>query len=143
MGIHTEEELVSPQRESPKIRKLGECLLLRGFTELQECISRKMLAESAGWKSCRAAWRLARMVISEWDGRECVCMRTCGSPCPCVLCGGSCRQLLRKLPDNNKTWHESPGTEGQRRWQKMRCRLVILEAGVWGRQMPHSYLPDP
>lgn len=73
MGIYTE-ELVSSQRKSPKIRKLGKCLLLRGFTELQECISRKMLAESAGWKKFRAALGLATMAFL--SGRsESVCAR--------------------------------------------------------------------
>lgn len=75
MGIDTEEELVSSQCKSPKIRKLGKCLLLRGFTELQECISRKLLAESAGWK-CRAAVGLATVVfLSGRSENVCACAR--------------------------------------------------------------------
>lgn len=72
---------------------------------------------------------------------ECLCVRMCCSPCTCVLCGSFFRQLLRNLPNNDKAWYESPGTKGQRRWQKMWLRHSILEAGVWGRRKPHSSLP--
>lgn len=61
-----EEEEVSRLCKSPKIRKLGKCLRLHGFIELQECISRKMLAVSwmeevqGGLAACQHVFLSAR-----------------------------------------------------------------------------------
>lgn len=143
METYTEEEEVSRLCKSSKIRKLGKCLRLHGFIELQECISRKTLAESAGWKKFRAASRLARTLFL--SGRQGVRRRTCCVQHACVLRGSPFRQLLRNLPSNDKAWYESPRTEGQRRWQRRRVRHVSSEAGAGGRcgiigDLAHGYL---
>ena len=81
----------------------------------------------------------------------CVCVCACVCACARAHVCPLRQQLLQTaveelpvvfvLPNSDNAWYESPGTERQRRLQKMRLRQVIPGAGVAGRTMPPSYFP--
>lgn len=129
-----------------KLESWASVLLPYGFVKLQACISRKTLAESTGWNKFWAA--LQPVCVVFLGGR--VGVPVCACPPVLQVTHMLCpfwqlfAQLLGYLPNSDKTWYVlSPGTERQRGLQKMRLNWMVLEAGVWDTEVPHSYLHSP
>lgn len=75
MGVYVGEEGSHHNIKVLKLENWANVCSCTVFIKLQECILRKRLAESAGWKLRAALWPAGAVFLRGSGGRVCVCAR--------------------------------------------------------------------